>query len=64
MLTILTGLATIALIVGMFYTVGRLVDAQDRPIETGMKLIVILGWILLISYGVGWIVLEITTEII
>lgn len=63
MLTLLVGVVTIAAIIVICYTVGYFLHEEQHPIEVGMKLLILLGWFLLISYGIGWIALQVIHEI-
>jgi len=58
MLTLLVGVVTIATLVGICYGIGYFLHENQHPIEVGMKLLILLGWFLLISYGIGWIVVQ------
>jgi ascorbate-specific PTS system EIIC-type component UlaA len=58
MFTLFVGVVTIAALVGVCYGIGYFLHEKQHPIEVGMKLLTILGWFLLISYGIGWIVVQ------
>lgn len=64
MITLSVGLLSIAVISVISYGIGYLLNERTHPIEVGIKTIILFTWGLLISYGIGWITINIFQSVL
>jgi hypothetical protein len=64
MIELSVGLLSIAVISAISYGIGYLLNETTHPIEVGIKTIILLTWVLLISYGIGWITVNVFQSVL